>query len=161
MKITLKIPKPKESSFTVKGASIPDVFHALEKHGFWGRYRSNETIAYETDRKDRALYVGGTVSGAPVVILPKWANYGKASKDEKSSWDTMMKALTRHEYNHHAKFEDAAKDWKKAMEKGGDLSKKEMTAAWDKFVKDLQKTQDAYDSKTRNGQKEGVELIEP
>lgn len=161
MKITVKIPKPKESSFTVKGKTIPEVFEALEKHGFWGRYRSNETIAYETDKKDKALYIGGTVSGAPVVILPKWADYAKASKEEKKSWDDMMKALTKHEYNHHTKFEDAAADWKKEMEKGGDLDKKAMTAAWDSFVKDLQKTQDGYDSKTKNGQTEGVELIEP
>jgi predicted secreted Zn-dependent protease len=161
MKITIKIPAPKEKSFTVKGSSIPEVFNALEKHGFWGRYRSNETIAYETDKKDKNLYIGGSVSGAPVVTLPKWANYGKASKPEKKSWDDMMKALTKHEYNHHTKFEDSAKDWKKEMEKGDDLSKKEMTASWDKFVKELQKTQDAYDARTKHGLTEGVELIEP
>lgn len=155
MKVTLKIPKPKDNTWTVKGTTILELFKNLNKHKWWGRYRSNPDHSLkEKDGKVSEF----TLKAKPEIIMPKWSTYSKASKDEKTSWDDMCKALKKHETNHHALFEKEAAAWVDAMDKKGDLDKKAAKKEWDKFLKDTQTKQDAYDTKSGHGKKEGVIL---
>lgn len=158
MKVTISIPRPSIRSFGVKGSTIPEVFEALNRNGFWGRYRSQEKADWSgRDGVNDRVKLGG----APFILLPDWRNYGKATKAEKKSWDQMMKALTKHENNHHDIFTDYAAEWKKEMERGEDLDDAAMQSAWDAFREELQKRQDAYDKRTNHGEKEGVVLEQP
>ncbi|HEU0221346.1 MAG TPA: DUF922 domain-containing protein [Paracoccaceae bacterium] len=158
MKVTLSIPRPSNKSYTVSGKSIREVFDALQKHGWWGRYRSNEGMSYSGKSSTVDTI---KVSASPVIFMPSWTGYSKASKAEQQSWDKMYKALKKHEENHHEIFLSSADDWKKEMEKNGNLSEKDTKAAWSDFTKATQKKQDAYDTKTDHGQKEGVILDLP
>jgi len=160
MEIKLSISSPTSKSFTVKGDTIEEVFNSLNKNGYWGRYRSNESQSSKFG-DDRKTVVEIELSASPTITLPNWSGYGKATKEEKKSWDVMYKALDKHENNHHTIFEDAAKAWKKQMEKDGDVEKKVSDKAWAEFVKSVQKLQDGYDTKTKNGEKEGVVLEQP
>lgn len=158
MKVTLTIPSPAKKSWTVKGGNLEEVFKNLNKNAFWGRYRSNPS--YKSSGKGDKIDTIKLTAG-PVITMPSWAGYGKASKDEKKSWDAMFKALQKHESNHHDIFVKAADDWKKEMEDGGDLSKKDADRAWKDFNASTQRLQDRYDSSTSNGAKEGVILDIP
>jgi predicted secreted Zn-dependent protease len=155
MKVTLKIPAPSVSYYGVKGKTREEVFASLNAHGWWGRYRSNEAVAYSSSKTD---IDGMTVTARPVVLLPKWTEAAKASKEDQKSFADMLKALEKHERNHHTIFTDAAADFKKTAEADGDLPKTKAMKAWADFTKDLQKQQDAYDTRTTHGEKEGVEL---
>ncbi|MFQ5622090.1 MAG: DUF922 domain-containing protein [Paracoccaceae bacterium] len=155
MKVNLKIPGPSNKTWTVKGANLEEVFKALKAHGWWGRYRSNESAKFTGKAKK---FDTVNLSAKPVITMPKWANYGKAAKDEKKSWDDMWKALKKHEDQHHTIFQTAAKEWKASTEKGGDLEPKEMDKAWKAFLADSQKRQDDFDKRTGHGKKTGVVL---
>ncbi|GAA6199184.1 DUF922 domain-containing protein [Aquicoccus sp. SU-CL01552] len=155
MKVTLKIPKPASNKWTVKGKTIEDLFKNLKKHKWWGRYRSHSECSY---KKKDGVVSDFILKAKPEIIMPVWANYSKASKEEKKSWDDMWKALKKHEENHHVIFKKEAEAWKKAMEKAGDLDEAKVIKAWNKFGKEAQGKQDAYDKKSDHGIKEGVIL---
>lgn len=157
MKVKVSIPKPKSKSWSVKGKSIPDVFKNLNKNAFWGRYRSDADIDWGKDDP----VTKASITASPYIILPDWSEYGKVSKGEKRAWDDMIKALDKHESNHHKIFEDTVEEFKKTLERRDDLSAKDAKSLWKDFLKDLQAAQDRYDSRTRHGEKEGVELVEP
>jgi len=155
MKVTLKYSKPASQKWTAKGKTMDDLLKNLNKHGWWGRYRAQPSYSY---KEKNGTVSGFTLKAKPIVIMPAWSDYSKATKDQKKSWDTMWKALKKHEDNHHVIFDTAAKAWKKAMDKAGDVDAKEAKSKWDAFIKDTQGKQDAYDKKTGHGEKEGVIL---
>ena len=70
MKVTVKIPKPSNSTWTVSGKTIPEVFKKLQKHKWWGRYRSNETYKDKKRNKEK-LIEEIVISGKPMIIMPK------------------------------------------------------------------------------------------
>ena len=158
MKVVINIKKPSDKSWKVKGTTIAELFKNLNKHKWWGRYRSNED--YKKKKGKDGYFEQATIIGAPVVTMPSWVNYSKASKEEKKSWDDMWKALKVHELNHHKIFEKEAEAWKKWMADFEEVDQKTLTAEWDSFKKDLQKAQDAYDKKSKHGKSEGVILME-
>lgn len=155
MKVTLSIPNPSQKTWTVKGKDLGEVFDNLNRHGFWGRYRANPS--YKASGGGSKID-SVKLSAGPVITMPSWAGYGKATKDEKKSWDAMAKALQKHESNHHDIFVKAAQAWKKEMEDGGDLTSKEIDKAFKDFSAATQKLQDKYDTSSGNGKKEGVIL---
>ena len=98
MKAKVKIPAPAKKDWTVSGGDIETLFNNLERHGWWGRYESHED---KKPRKTGDKITEVVITGSPRIILPKWKDYGKASRAEKKSWDDMYKALKKHEENHH------------------------------------------------------------
>ncbi|RMF39363.1 MAG: DUF922 domain-containing protein [Alphaproteobacteria bacterium] len=158
MKVAETIPKPAMKTFTVKGKTIVEVFNALEKHKWWGRYRSNESARWTGSGK---MMNRISVTAKPVIYLPVWANYKSVNKPSQKSWDKMLKALKKHEEHHHTIFTEEVAAWKKEMEADGDQSKSDVEAAWKAFKKNTQKAQDDYDKRTNHGEKEGVVLEQP
>ena len=155
MKVTLKIPKPAAKTWTVKGKTVDELSKNMKKHKWWGRYVSNPNYSY----KDKGAIVTELVfKPKPVIYMPVWSEYSKASKADKKSWDDMYKALKKHEENHHTILLSESEAWKKTMDKLGDLDKKKMEVEWVKFNKATQAKQDGYDTKTDHGGKEGVTL---
>ena len=153
-KVSIPSGSPARKSWSCKGANLDEVFKNLNKHGWWGRYRSN--LAYNAKLGSNVVSV--SVTAKPVVIMPKWAQYGKASADDKKAWDKMYKALLKHETNHHTITDTHLKELKKNLEKGGEIDGKELKKAWESSMKELEKKQKTYDSRTDHGSKEGVKL---
>jgi predicted secreted Zn-dependent protease len=158
MKVKLGISKPSRKNWTVKGKGIEEVFANLKKHGFWGRYRS--VPSYKAS-DERVIYSTVKISARQVITMPSWSGYGKADKEAKKSWDTMYKALLKHEAQHGEIFEAAVQELKSQIEAGEDLDKKQIDEACDAFTTDVQKQQDKYDSSTKHGTSEGVILNIP
>lgn len=149
-------PSPKH--WTVKGSDLEKVFRNLEAHGWWGRYRARaKCVPKPKDGKIAEV----AITGAPVITMPKWASYGKASKAEKKSWDDMYKALLKHENTHHTKTREAIKEFKKKVADMGEIEAKKKKALTDRFAADLQKANDDYDTKSKHGKNEGVVLVLP
>lgn len=160
MKISLKSPSPKLKHWASNGKDLTKVLESLNKHKWWGRYRSHHAYASRYDTKSKKV-VKVDLTARPVIIMPRWGQYSKGTKEEKASWDKMYKALKKHEQGHHDIFETRIKAYKKELETGGDLTDKELKKSYDAFSKELQKKQDAYDSRTGNGKSQGVILVIP
>jgi predicted secreted Zn-dependent protease len=155
MKVTLKIARPSTTTYGIAGKSLEEVHKALEKRAWWGHYEPS--LKYSAAGKG-AVLSEMTVSAAPRISLPKWSEYGKADATSKKTWDAMLKALTKHESHHHDILSHAAAAFKKTLEAGKDLAKKDLEKAWSAFNTSLNKDQEGYDGKTGNGKTEGVML---
>ncbi|MEM1431363.1 MAG: DUF922 domain-containing protein [Pseudomonadota bacterium] len=161
MKVTVKVPKPKDAKWKVKGKTIEELFKNLEKHKWWGRYRSHETEKASPDKGDKTKVGSIAIGGAPVITMPNWVDYPKVSKPKQQSFDTMYKELLRHENEHHKIFTDACEAFKKTLEKGDPVETKKWPAMWNKFKSDTQKLQNQHDARTGHGKKDGVVLNVP
>ena len=149
------VPSPKSSTYSVSGKTINAVFETLNKRSFWGRYRSNASYK-ATFQLDGHIDVF-TLTSKPSIIMPKWKEYSKGNKGQKASWDNMWKKLNTHENNHHKIFEDCVADLE-ATVTSTDVLEADLAKFWKDETKGWQDMQDAYDSKTNHGVKEGVEL---
>jgi predicted secreted Zn-dependent protease len=153
-KVTISNGSIARKTWSCKGKTLDEVFKNLNKHGWWGRYRSNLTM--KSTPAKTGLQV--KIAGKPIIIMPKWSDYSKAAPADKKSWDSMYKALLKHETNHHSITEKHLKELKTDVEKNGEMDKNEMLKAWNLAMKQLAKKQETYDSRTDHGSKEGVML---
>jgi predicted secreted Zn-dependent protease len=151
------ISKPKLVIYSVGGKTIEQVFNALNKRKFWGRYRSNQkkSATYQLDGHIKTI----TVTAKPVITMPKWKNYSKGNKGQKGTWDTMWKKLKAHEDNHHKIFLKCVKSFEEDL-KSDNVTKKELPTHWRDETKSWQDDQDDYDSpgQSDHGKNEGVML---
>ena len=99
-----------------------------------------------------------TMTINPVIQLPEWSGYSSATKEQKASWDKMIKALEVHERKHHDIQVDCASELEKEIKKAKTLDADSLNKMIDDQQKDCQKKQDAYDSRSGHGAKEGVVL---
>ena len=158
MKVTVKVPKPASKTWSCSGKTLEEAFEALEKHGWWGRYRSNGKVDWSLKNKK---VVSVSISAKPEVVMPSWKGYSKATPEEKAAWDAMWVALETHEMNHHTIFEDAVKAFEKELKAADEMDAKTIKEKAKAFETETQAAQDRYDSSSGNGKKEGVELVIP
>ena len=154
MKITTSIKKPSTKHYSVKGKNLDALFAALEAREFWGRFVANEKINWGS--KDPVETI--KISAAPVIYMPKWADYSKAEKDAKDSFDNMYKVLAKHEKNHYYILLEQVAMFQKLLNGLDELSAKDAKTKWKDFQADHKKAQKKYDDATDHGIKEGVAL---
>ena len=156
MKVTLKIPSPKEIPYPVKGKTYDEARDFLLSKPFAACYKANPSHTEKHDNDGNTYEI--IISAKPTVTIPKWNGESKLKGDEKKNWVAMMTALRKHEAKHHKIFEDEAKTFKKAMAREDPFPKEEVDGRMYDFYSAGQDKQDAYDSKTNHGEKEGVVL---
>ena len=184
IKIKSNIAKPSQKTgIKVKAADLDALRDALSRFKHWGEYDAGADAGYK-NKSDKQI-VEVTLTAKPVIQMPVWQGYSKASKDDKKAWDDMYAKLAKHEMNHHylslevyAKFfmeidvkNSEIEALNKKLEKESDEKKRDalmkkytpMTVALMKtrlaqLSKDLQAAQDIYDTKSDHGKKEGVKL---
>ena len=157
MRVNLGYSSPANRTYRIRGATLEDAFNALVAHGWWGRYRSN----WSWRARGRGTITQISIKAKPVITMPIWAEKRRATRAEIKEWDRMHAVLLRHEQNHHTIFDDAARALKTELENGGDLEEREVSTRMERFTNETQKAQNRYDSRTRHGQSEGVNLTIP
>lgn len=160
-KMNIKLNSPKTDHFTVRGKTLADVKKALDarrKPIEWGLYDSTRNFksSARVDGDGKVTEVSMTLN--PVIEMPKWKEYGVATKPQKASWDKMYKALMVHEKGHHTVQQGCMDDLKAKIKKTKDLDGKKLNELIASLQKDCQKKQDAYDSRTGHGKSQGVVL---
>ncbi len=158
VKIDIKVNNPKVTKFKVAGKTLKEAQKALDARDEWGLYDStqNQKSGAKLDSDGNVTAVNMVIN--PVIQLPDWAGYGAATKEQKASWDKMAKALEAHERKHHDIQLDCADDLEKEIKKAKDLDADKLNKIISDQQKACQKKQDAYDSRSGHGAKEGVEL---
>lgn len=158
--VVVKVNAPKVSKYTVKGDTLAEVRKNLDKRDEWGLYDATQNFKSggKVDAQGQVTVV--TIELNPVIELPTWSGYSKATKAQKASWDAMLKKLSAHEYKHHDIQVAGAAALKKAIESAKELDSDALNTLIEKAQTDTQKAQDSYDARSGHGAKEGVELDE-
>jgi predicted secreted Zn-dependent protease len=158
VKVDIKANNPKVSKFKVRGDTLPEAKKNLDARDEWGLYDATQNFksSARTDRDGNVTSV--TIVLNPIIQLPEWSGYGSATKEQKASWDDMVKALEAHERRHHAIQVDSADDLTDQIKKAKTLD----ATSLNKIISDqqdaCQKKQDDYDTRSGHGAKEGVVL---
>jgi predicted secreted Zn-dependent protease len=158
VKVDIKVNNPKVTRFKVAGKTLKEAKKNLDSRDEWGLYDAtqNPNSSAKTDGDGNVTSV--TMAINPVIQLPEWSGYSSATKEQKASWDTMVKALEAHERKHHDIQVDCASDLEKEIKKAKTLDANDLKKIISDQQNACQKKQDAYDSRSGHGEKEGVEL---
>lgn len=155
MKVNLKIPSPSTVAYKVKGKDYTEAANFLLSKPFTACYKANPNYSHK--HKDGNTHQI-SITAKPTITMPQWPGANKLKGDEKKCWNSMMRALAKHEAHHHKIFETDAKKFKKNTEAAGDFPKGEMASKMTEFFTASQTNQDKYDTSTKHGEKEGVKL---
>ena len=157
VKLNITVNKPKVSTFKVGGKTLADAKKALDARDEWGLYDAKQIkSSAQVDGKGNVVSVSMVLN--PVIELPAWSGYSSATKEQKASWDAMYKALQAHENRHHDIQLECVEELKKALEAAKTLDADTLNQIIEKLQESCQKKQDAYDSSSGHGAKEGVVL---
>jgi predicted secreted Zn-dependent protease len=158
VKVDIKVNNPKVTKFKVAGKTLREAQKILDARDEWGSYDATQNFksGAQTDRDGNVTSV--TMALNPVIELPEWSGYSSATKEQKASWDKMVKALEAHERKHHDVQLDCADDLTKEIKKAKTLDAKGLNKIVSDQQKACQKKQDDYDQRSGHGEKEGVEL---
>ncbi len=158
VKVSIKVNSPRVSKFSIGGKTLADAKKALDSRDEWGLYDStkNQRSDARADKDGNVISVSLTLN--PIIQLPAWSGYGSATKEQKASWDDMVEKLEAHERKHHTIQVNSAKDLEDEIKSAKDLDAKTLQTMISDSQDDCQKKQDAYDSRSGHGAKEGVVL---
>lgn len=141
MKVTLKISKPDNKTKKVKGGDLDTVFENLNgfPKGQWATYVGNHQIKVNEKKGEVNL------TAKPVITMPSWSGYTKASKAEKTSWDDMWQELKAHEDGHHDILVKHLGDFAASLKDTEELDRKAVDKAYTAFEKSMFDAQKKYD----------------
>lgn len=158
IKLNIVVNKPRTTTFRVAGKTLAEVKRNLDARDEWGLYDATQNLKSSAQVDGDGNIVSVSMTLNPVIEMPAWAGYSAATKEQKASWDAMCKALLAHENQHHAIQLEGVEDLKKAIKSAAKLDAETLDGLIEKAREDCQKQQDAYDSRTGHGAKQGVVL---
>lgn len=158
--VSIKVNAPKTTRYSVRGDTLAEARKNLDKREEWGLYDATPNFKSGAKVDSQGQVMSVSLELNPVIELPTWSGYSSATKPQKASWDAMLKKLEAHEKKHHDIQVAGAAALKKAIESAKALDAKALDKLIEKAQTDTQKAQDAYDSSSGHGAKEGVTLDE-
>jgi predicted secreted Zn-dependent protease len=158
IKVDIKVNDPKVSKFKVAGKTLREAQKNLDSRDEWGVYDATQNFKSSAQTDGDGNVTSVTIVLNPIIQLPEWSGYSSATKEQKASWDKMVKALGAHERKHHDIQVDCANDLSKEIKKAKTLHADDLNKIISDQQKACQKKQDDYDSRSGHGEKEGVEL---
>jgi predicted secreted Zn-dependent protease len=158
VKLNITVNKPKLSTFRIGGKTLAEAKKALDARDEWGLYDATQSFKSSAQVDSKGNVISVTMVLSPVIELPAWSGYSSATKEQKTSWDAMYKALQAHEHRHHDIQLECVEELKKALKAAKTLDEDTLNQIIEKLQESSQKKQDAYDSRSGHGAKEGVVL---
>lgn len=147
--------KVNHSTFTVKGNDIKSVVKSLNARGEWGKFKGNIKYKYWDD-KGKVTKV--RLIPSYKVMMPSWPKYRNQSQAVKDNWDSMYKALLKHENKHKDIFTNGLNKLKTDIEELSEITVNNLKSMLNTDISAIQKKHDAFDKKTEYGAARGVEL---
>jgi predicted secreted Zn-dependent protease len=158
VKLNITVNKPKVATFRVGGRTLADAKKALDARDEWGLYDAKRNLKSSARVDAKGNVVSVTMVLNPVIELPAWSGYSSATKEQKASWDAMYNALMAHENHHHDLQLECVEELKNKLKAATTLDADTLNQIIEKLRKSCQDKQDAYDSRSGHGAKEGVVL---
>ena len=158
VQVNITLNRPMVKKFPVAGRTLADVKRNLDAREEWGLYDATQNFSSNARVDAAGNVLGVTMVLNPVIQLPSWTGYGAATRQQKTSWDAMVKALQLHENRHHDIQLGCVEELRKTLKAAKQLD----GATLNQIIADLQessqKKQDEYDRTSEHGAKEGVVL---
>lgn len=156
MKVTFKPSKPKAEFYILKAKTYDGVRAEFDRRTHSGCYHANPGHSYKTDADDVVISISMTCS--PTIEMPNWPHAKKLKGKEKKNWDSMIKALKKHEAEHHTIYLKDTKVFKAKLKTAGNFPEADFATKMSEFYSSAQTHQEEFDVKTNHGGKTGVKL---
>lgn len=150
--------KADNSKFTVKGDDIKSAVKFLNSKGEWGKFKGDIKYKYWADSGNVTKV---RLTPSYKIKMPSWPAYRKQPQTVKDDWDSMYKALLKHENKHKEIFITGLNKLEKDIEALSAITVNDLKSMLAKEVGAIQKKHDAYDKQTEHGAARGVELTIP
>lgn len=149
--------KNNNAKYTVQGKDIKSAVQFMNSRGEWGDFKSSITHKHW----ENASNIVNKVRLIPsyVITMPNWPAYRNQTQDIKDSWDTMYKALLKHEEGHREIFQQGLNKLIQDIDDLPNPTPNDFESLFNQSIKAMQKKQDDFDTETEHGAARGVEII--
>jgi len=147
------------STYSVPGNTYEEVFKFFQnkkhKREDWVKVTFSHSINMDVNKPPKEIWL----KMAYTIEMPEWSKVSSQTAKAKTAWRTMVTAAKKHAQKHAALFEDEVDKLCKATDKEADFRK--WSGLYRQFAETLKKAHESYDSRSANGEKEGVMLPPP
>jgi predicted secreted Zn-dependent protease len=145
------------ATYRVAGKDLGDVAKVLGGREKWGEFEGRIGYKWQGDAKGNATRV--RLTPAYTITMPVWPGYRKQPQTCKDAWDTMWRALKKHEDGHKQIFTHGVSDLVSQLEALRNAQGSEIDTLVDKASKAIQAKHDKFDRETDHGRSRGVEIV--
>lgn len=144
-------PKDTSGNYTLQAKDLEQALAELNQRKEWGEFTWR--MDYRWD--------GNTPILEPSfkIIMPKWPAYADQKQTCKDAWDSMWKALSKHEDGHREILEKLFSKLVADLEALPDSEAKKADGLIAATLKSMKADQVTYDTQTDHGKSRGVELV--
>jgi predicted secreted Zn-dependent protease len=148
--------KNTSATYRVTGADLDSVSSSLMARDEWGRFESHLPYKWAGDAQGNVNLV--TLEPSFTITMPSWPLYRNQPQPCKDEWDTMWRALHKHEDGHRSLFEEGVATIVRKLESLDQLTRGDLDNLMRQTESDIQSKQNKYDTSTDHGRSRGVEL---
>ena len=145
------------ATYRVAGNDLDGVAKVLGGREEWGKFEGTIDYKWQGDAEGHAKRV--RLTPAYTLTMPSWPGYRKQPRTCKDAWDTMWRALKKHEDGHKQIFTRGVSDLVSKLEALRNAKGSEIDTLIGKTSKQIQAEHDKYDRETDHGRSRGVELV--
>jgi len=149
--------KNSNAKYRLAGKDLESVTKELGGRDEWGKFDGTLGLKWRGDAQGNATRV--KLSPTYTITLPTWPLYRKQPQSCKDAWDTMLRALKKHEDGHKQIFTHGVDDLVRKLEALQAAKGSEVETLLDRAGKDIQAKHDQFDRETDHGRSRGVELV--
>ena len=148
--------KTNNAKFKVAGNYIRSAVNYLNSRSEWGSFIGNIKYRY-WENAGKIVYKARLIPSY-VITMPNWPAYRNQTQKIRDCWDTMYKALKKHEWGHREIFQQGLNKLIQDLQNLSNPTLNDLESLFNESVKTIQKKQDYYDTKTEHGAARGVEI---
>lgn len=156
--VTLNIRTLSRATYVLRSRAFEGLRIAMNRREEWGLFEAQVSADFESGGETVSAF---TVTAAPRILLPEWADRATADDAHGQAWDAMLAALTAHEETHFDIFTTWARNLRRSLRRARAFPASEFQTRWDGFADDLATQQERYDRTSDHGVREGVRLDDP
>lgn len=149
--------KNSNAKYRLVGKDLGSVAKELGGRDEWGKFVGKLGLKWRGDAQGNATRV--RLSPTYTITLPTWPHYRKQPQSCKDAWDTMLRALKKHEDGHKQIFTHGVAELVRKLEALREAKGSEVEALLARASKDIQAKHDRFDRETDHGRSRGVELV--
>ena len=140
--------------FRAEGKTVEEVVKFLNSKEEWGRF--DWKLEYKIWPNPQGTVRVIVLKPWFKISMPSWRGYTRQSQAIKNAWDSMYRALRKHENEHKTKFITDLQKLQRKLEMMDPCAQSECKNILDEAMKEIQTVQDKFDVETNHGKDRGV-----
>jgi len=144
------------TTYRVDAADLESAWKFRRGRDEWGVFDYEIQSKWEHDAQGNVSAV--TVEPEYTITMPSWSAYRSQPQKCKDEWDTMWRALRKHEDGHRELFENFVSKLVSKLEALATATVRDVEEIVKQVISENESEQKAYDTRTDHGKSQGVEL---